>query len=123
MYIKKLNMKSEFNYNYMWLTIAFPQMALLYFVAQILGGLAGSGLLLYITPSDVYALGGQNGFCSTVPNPTVSIAQALTVEYVATMVLVTISCTAWDPRNAKLQDSIALKLGLTVSALSIAFVS
>lgn len=104
------------------------QIGILYVASQLLGATLGFRLLLLIAPTHILNIisgGVENstgGYCTTIPHTDVTDIQAILIEFFATMVLVLISISAWDPANAKKQDSISLKLGLTVSALSMAFV-
>lgn len=96
-------------------------MAILYITAQLLGSIVGFGFLIFITPIQNFEV--VKSFGSTIPSEGLTIWQAVLVEFLATMVLTMISCAAWDPRHARKQDAMPLKLGLAVSALSVCFVS
>lgn len=94
-------------------------MACIYFVAQLLGAFMGYGLLLVITPADIFGpLGAeQTGLCVTAPHASLTPYQALAFEYISTTVLIMICAGVWDPRNAKYQDSIPLKFGFAITAI------
>jgi len=100
--------------------ISIP-MAIAYVIAQLAGAIMGFGLLMLLTPSEIFRPEGMEGagVCSTVPRPELTTAQVFFLEYFATTVLITLCCSSWDPRNAKLQDSVALKFGFAVAVLSI----
>ncbi|XP_061402636.1 aquaporin-4-like [Musca vetustissima] len=85
-------------------------MVLAYFVGQFLGSIAGFGLLKLIVSTD-------NGFCMTLPGNNISTGQAFAIEFVITSILITVCCSTWDDKNSKFQDSLALRLGLTVGTL------
>lgn len=94
-------------------------MACVYFVAQMLGAFMGYGLLMVITPADVFRPFGATGpaVCVTAPYPELSPFQAVAIEYISTTILILICGGVWDPRNAKHQDSIPLKFGFAITAI------
>lgn len=100
-------------------------MAIAYLVAQMAGAIMGFGLLTLLIPSELFPAEGslEAGVCSTVPRPELTTVQVFFLEYFATTVLITLCCSSWDPRNAKQQDSVALKFGFAVAVLSITVVS
>lgn len=100
-------------------------MAIVYFIAQVIGACLGMGLLILLTPSNIFLPEGHvgAGLCSTVPHVDLTTAQVFFLEFISTMVLITLCCSSWDPRNAHLQDSVPIKFGLTVAVLSITVVS
>lgn len=99
-------------------------MAIIYFFAQLIGATIGYRFIVALTPVKALALSaGQHGFCQTAPHDDLNEAQAFACEYIATMVLISVCCAVWDPRNAKHQDSIPIKFGLTITVLSFIFVS
>lgn len=99
-------------------------MACLYFVAQMIGAVIGYGLLKGLTPDQIFnEKAGDYGFCATAPVDGITPFQAFMMEFIATMILTIICCSVWDPRNAKYQESIALKFGFAITLLSFAFVS
>ncbi|KAK6634091.1 hypothetical protein RUM44_004699 [Polyplax serrata] len=96
-------------------------MAAVYIVGQILGGIIGFGFLKAITPADKLHANGfeQHGLCSTVPNPDISVVQALLSEFLLTSILLLVVCSAWDPRNAH-HDSMSVKFGFSIYSLAYA---
>lgn len=96
-------------------------MACVYFVAQMLGAFMGYGLLMVVTPADVFAPLGATGpgLCVTAPHPDISPFQAVAMEYIATTILILICGGVWDPRNSKYQDSIPMKFGFAITAIGI----
>ncbi|XP_063708189.1 aquaporin AQPAn.G-like [Culicoides brevitarsis] len=91
------------------------KMSLLYILAQFLGGFLGYGLLKLATPEPIFV----SNICVTSPAPEISLFQALLIEFCMTTILLLVCCGVWDPRSAKNTDSIPLKFGFTVAALSI----
>lgn len=100
-------------------------MALMYVVAQLIGGFMGYGALKMLTPEETFtnALEKGAGFCVTSPNPKISLPQAVGIEFLATAVLTLVCCGVWDPRNAKHHDSVPLRFGFTIGCLAVAAVS
>lgn len=100
-------------------------MAIAYVIAQVAGAIMGFGLLMLLTPSELFRPEGTigAGLCSTVPRPELTTAQVFFLEYFATTVLITLCCASWDPRNTKFQDSVAIKFGFAVAVLSMTVVS
>lgn len=99
-------------------------MAILYFIAQMIGAVAGYGLLKALTPYSVFnENAGEYGFCATAPHADLTTFQAFMHEYVATMFLISLCCSVWDERNAKNTDSSPLKFGFAIMVLSMIFVS
>lgn len=95
----------------------------IYFVAQMLGGFMGFGLLKLVIPTNIFRPTNLNsteapGLCTTMPNEGVSDIQALTIEFVATTVLILVCCAVWDDRNAHLLDSVALRFGFVIFMLA-----
>lgn len=102
------------------------QVALVYFVAEMLGALAGYGLLKWLIPRHIEAqtMGDSyDGMCVTVLHTDFSEWHGVVVEFIATGVLILLCCACWDPRNAQQTDSLPLKFGFAVTTLSITFVS
>lgn len=96
----------------------------MYVIAQFLGAYLGYGLIMLITPSEIVETAvGNDGLCVTMPHEDVLPWQAFIVEFVATTALVWFCCGLWDPRNAALQDSAALKFGLAIAGLAAVTVS
>lgn len=99
-------------------------MAILYFFGQLIGAVLGYRLLQALTPVTILEENsGQYGFCANAPHAQLSVAQSFFIEFFATLVLISVCCGVWDPRNAKNQDSVALKFGFVVTLLSFIFVS
>lgn len=100
-----------------------PFLAVVYFVAEILGALlATHALKLTVSPS-LYAKYNSStescGFCCTCVQPGVTLTQAFVLEFVATALLVYFFCSIWDWRNMRLNDSTGLKFGLLMALLYI----
>uniref|UniRef100_A0A1I8MED3 Major intrinsic protein n=1 Tax=Musca domestica TaxID=7370 RepID=A0A1I8MED3_MUSDO len=85
-------------------------MILAYFLGQFLGSVVGFGLLKVIVST-------EDGFCMTLPGNNISTGQAFAIELVITSILIAVCCSSWDDKNSKYQDSLALRLGLTVGTL------
>lgn len=99
-------------------------MGAVYFVAQLLGGFMGFGILKAVTPSHVFNRAeNSTGICTTSLGLDVSPVQAVAVEFLLTMVLILVCCGVWDPRNAKHHDSVPLRFGLAVACLALVGVS
>lgn len=99
-------------------------MAIVYVFAQYIGATIGYRLLQLLTPVNVLnASSGTSGFCVTAPHEDLTGFQTFLLEYIATMVLISLCCAVWDPQNASKQDSIPIKFGLAVFALSFTVVS
>lgn len=77
-----------------------------------------------ITPAELFNDGNPNsiGFCVTVVHPGISSVQAVLIEVFCTSFILCAACATWDPRCAHTTDSIALRFGLSVAALSFAAV-
>uniref|UniRef100_A0A8D9B7Z0 Aquaporin-4 n=1 Tax=Cacopsylla melanoneura TaxID=428564 RepID=A0A8D9B7Z0_9HEMI len=93
-----------------------------YILSQVFGCLVGVGLLNIITPDVIMypaVHGPVNGFCTTVPHPSLSTVQAFLAEFFATSLLIFTCCGIWDSRNARFGDSNAIKFALVVALLSI----
>lgn len=96
-------------------------MAGVYFVAQMLGGFIGFGLLKVVVPPEaIRANNATVGLCTTVPHPSIGPIQAVSIEFLITMVLIMVCCAVWDPRNSKTHDSVSLRFGFTITALACA---
>lgn len=91
-------------------------------IAQCLGAFMGYGLLIVLTPINVIESSGPS-VCVTKPHPDVTVIQAFSIEFLATVALIWFCCSIWDPRNAKSHDSIPLRFGLAVSGIASATVS
>ena len=59
-------------------------------------------------------------FCVTHLHEKVSVIQGLFIEGIATAVLMLLACAIWDKKNEKNTDSVAIKFGLTITALATA---
>lgn len=100
--------------------ISIP-MACIYFMAQMLGGFMGFGLLKVVIPTHIFNPNNSTegpGLCTTMPHEGVSNIQALTIEFVATTVLILVCCAVWDERNSHLHDSVALRFGFLIFMLA-----
>jgi len=73
-----------------------------------------------ITNGTVYQTAG---LCSPGIHSEITVAQGFAVEFLSTLILVFVCCGVWDYRNKERQDSIPLKFGFAVAALSMAAVS
>lgn len=99
-------------------------MAILYFLAQLIGGTLGFRLVQALAPTKVFAISsGDYGVCQTAPHADLTEIDAFIIEYIATTVLISICAGLWDPRNGTKQDSVPLKFGLAITILSLIFVS
>jgi aquaporin related protein len=93
-----------------------PVMGLVYVIAQFIGATLGYGLLKILVP-EKYA---GDGFCVTTLNENISVIQGLGIETVITTLLILICCAVWDKRNAEKADSLPLRFGLAIAAISMA---
>ncbi|XP_002138557.1 aquaporin [Drosophila pseudoobscura] len=95
-------------------------MAIAYFVAQVAGAFIGYGLLVAVLPHNaIKGVDNPAGVCVTVLASDISVLQGVFIEFLITCCLVMVACSVWDPRNAKLKDSVPVRFGLTVSCLII----
>lgn len=100
-------------------------MAGFYVIAQCLGALLGFGLLKMITPPMLTHDGDAstiNRFCTNDINANLSVGHGIGAEALATGVFVFFACSIWDSRNAKNTDSVALRFGLCITVLCLAFI-
>lgn len=100
--------------------ISIP-MAGIYVMAQLLGGFMGFGLLKLVIPSHIFNPSNSSegpGLCTTMPHEDISDIQALTIEFVATTVLILVCCAVWDHRNVNLHDSVSLRFGFLIFMLA-----
>lgn len=97
-------------------------MACLYVIAQCIGAFMGYGLLIILTPSTILTASAPS-LCVTKPHASVSAPQAFLIEFLATAALIWFCCGVWDPRNAKAQDSVAIRFALAIAGLASATVS
>lgn len=76
------------------------QMAFVYFVAQLMGAFMGYGLLILVTPADIFRPFGIDvpELCMTLPFKDLTPVQAVAMEYISTSVLILICGGVWDPR-------------------------
>ncbi|XP_023177382.1 aquaporin-like isoform X2 [Drosophila hydei] len=96
------------------------QMAILYFVAQILGGSIGYGLLVASMPKNMICNSlTPMGACVTSVASNITLWQAVIIEFLLTSILICVCCGVWDLRNADVQDSVPIRFGLTVSCIGI----
>ncbi|XP_037813727.1 aquaporin AQPcic-like [Lucilia sericata] len=86
-------------------------MLLVYFIGQFFGAIAGFGLLVAVSSPM------HDKFCMTLPNGNITQLQVFVVEFIVTSMLVVVCCAVWDSRNVKHQDSLPVRLGLTVGCL------
>jgi len=98
------------------------QMAIVYFVGQMLGGFIGFGLLKAMVPNEAIFPNNSTepGLCTTVPRADLHPGQAVAIEFMVTSCLILVVCAVWDPRNAKYHDSVTIRFGLAVAALACA---
>lgn len=84
-----------------------------------LGAFMGYGLLMVVTPADIFRPLNATGpnLCVTEPYAELSPIVALAMEYISTSILIFIVGGVWDPRNAQYQDSIPLKFGFAITAI------
>ncbi|KAM7358356.1 aquaporin AQPcic-like [Cochliomyia hominivorax] len=95
-------------------------MAIGYALAQILGAICGYGLLKIFLPMDLIQMPGkENGLCLSAIHSGIATWQAVGIEMCITGALIWVCCGIWDPRNKMLQDSVPIRVGLTVASLSI----
>ncbi|XP_036330552.1 aquaporin AQPAe.a-like isoform X2 [Rhagoletis pomonella] len=94
-------------------------MAGVYFVAQMLGGFIGYGLLKALIPINAVTLNGPHNLCVTTVHAEISAWQGCAIEFIITGVLIFTCCGVWDPRNSKFHDSVPIRFGLAISCLAI----
>ncbi|XP_034478929.1 aquaporin [Drosophila innubila] len=105
--------------NFIYGGISLP-MALLYFVAQMLGSFIGYGLLKASLPDNVVcSTETPAGVCLTLVASGIPVWRGLLIEFLITFVLIAICCAVWDPRNAMFQDSTSIRFGLAIGCLSL----
>ncbi|XP_076269469.1 aquaporin AQPAe.a-like isoform X2 [Rhynchophorus ferrugineus] len=101
----------------------------IYFAGQLVGALAGFGLLNIVTPSKF--LGNELiqvnnvtvktlGVCSPALHPDVTPFQGFFVEFLITMILALVCCGVWDYRNHDKHDSVSIRFGFTIAVLAMA---
>ncbi|KAF7283603.1 hypothetical protein GWI33_023334 [Rhynchophorus ferrugineus] len=91
-----------------------PTMALVYIAGQFVGALLGLFLLKIVMPPEWVS----DGFCLTKPFAQITPMQTLVIETIITAVLILVCCGVWDPRNSHKDDSVSLRFGLVVAAIS-----
>ncbi|CAG9813985.1 unnamed protein product [Phaedon cochleariae] len=93
----------------------------LFFLGQLVGSLAGYGLVKVSTPTRYGKFQNETiGLCSPDPSTEISTFQMALIEFILTFILIWVCCAIWDDRNKKLIDSVALRLGFTVAGLALA---
>lgn len=93
----------------------------IYFMGQMLGAFMGFGLLKVVIPNTIINPTNSSegpGLCTTVPHQDLSNIQALTIEFIATALLILVCCAVWDHRNDHLHDSVSLRFGFVVFMLA-----
>lgn len=97
--------------------------AIAYVVAQFIGATVGYGMLMMITPPELFNDGISNssaGLCVTVVHPGISTVQAILIEILCTSFILCAACATWDPRCAHMTDSTAIRFGFSVVGISLA---
>ncbi|CAK9819236.1 Aquaporin AQPAe.a [Anthophora plagiata] len=96
---------------------------IVYVIAQFIGATIGYGLLMTITPPELFNDGYSNStssFCVTVVHPSISTTQAILIETLCTSFILCAACATWDPRCAHTTDSTAIRFGFSVVGISLA---
>ncbi|KOC59814.1 Aquaporin AQPAe.a [Habropoda laboriosa] len=95
---------------------------IVYVIAQFIGATVGYGMLMTITPPELFNDGYSNSsnFCVTVVHPGISTTQAILIETLCTSFILCAACATWDPRCAHTTDSTAIRFGFSVVAISLA---
>ncbi|XP_071862605.1 aquaporin AQPAe.a [Bombus fervidus] len=96
---------------------------ILYAIAQFIGATIGYGLLMTITPPELFNDGYSNssvGHCVTVVHPGINTTQAILIEILCTSFILCAACATWDPRCAHTTDSTAIRFGFSVVGISLA---
>ncbi|XP_066601399.1 aquaporin AQPcic-like [Prorops nasuta] len=96
--------------------------ALFYICAQMIGAVAGYGMLKVLTPSGLLTSGRSNegGFCATSLHSELSPIQGMLMEASATGLLMLLACALWDHRCHRSTESASIKFGLAVACLAMA---
>ncbi|KAJ8911830.1 hypothetical protein NQ315_012560, partial [Exocentrus adspersus] len=94
--------------------VVTPIMAVIYVIAQFLGAILGFSLLKILIPDDYF----NPGFCMTLPNNLITSLQALAIEIIITTILIVVVCAVWDKRNIDKPDSVPLRFGFVIVAIS-----
>ncbi|XP_059490930.1 uncharacterized protein LOC132205698 [Neocloeon triangulifer] len=99
------------------LEVIQTKMLMVYIPAQICGGIAGYGMLMAMTTSDILSAdGGANGFCVSSPNSAVTLTNAFMSEFFATAMLMLVVCAVCDQRSPHNQ-TVPLQIGLAITGL------
>lgn len=96
---------------------------IVYAVGQFIGATIGYGLLMTVTPPELFNDGVSNssvGHCVTVVHPGISTTQAVLVEILCTSFILCAASATWDPRCAHTTDSTAIRFGFSVVGVSLA---
>ncbi|XP_076276550.1 aquaporin AQPAn.G [Lasioglossum baleicum] len=96
---------------------------IMYALGQFLGATLGYGVLMMITPPELFHDGNPNstvGLCVTVVHEGVGTAQAILIEILCTSFILCAACATWDPRCAHTTDSTAIRFGFSVVGISLA---
>ncbi|KAK9500110.1 hypothetical protein O3M35_001440 [Rhynocoris fuscipes] len=88
----------------------------IYILAEVIGATMGVGFLIALTPKVIL---GDNPVCMTLPDPTVSAAQALALEYTITTLLLLVLLSTSDVRNADKQETVPIKFAFLIIAVSL----
>lgn len=90
--------------------------AIVYVIAQFIGATVGYGMLMMITPPELFNDGSNStaGLCVTVVHPGISTVQAILIETLCTSFILCAACATWDPRCAHMPDSTAIRFGFSV---------
>ncbi|XP_030562584.1 probable aquaporin NIP-type [Drosophila novamexicana] len=91
------------------------QLMLCYMLAQLLGAFCGAGMAFGAQPN------GAKQFCATVP--ILKDYLYLVVELLAMMLLMFAYCAIWDKRSDNAYDTMSLRIGFTIAALSFATIN
>lgn len=101
------------------LKIISAPMAIIYFVAQLIGATVGFTLLQQLIPPNIMSQSLRDGgFCLTTVQSDLDPTKGVIFEFIATSVLILLCCATWDYRNNKWQDGIAMKFGFAITLLS-----
>ncbi|XP_017759726.1 PREDICTED: aquaporin AQPAe.a-like isoform X2 [Eufriesea mexicana] len=95
---------------------------IVYTIGQFIGATVGYGLLMTITPPELFNDGSNStmGHCVTAIHPGISITQAILIEVLCTSFILCAACATWDPRCAHTTDSTAIRFGFSVVGISLA---
>ncbi|CAG9813987.1 unnamed protein product [Phaedon cochleariae] len=91
-----------------------PLLGVIYVAAQFIGALLGFALLKILIPEDYI----NDGLCMTSPHKLITTMQALAIEIIITAVLIIVILAVWDKRNADKPDSVAIRFGFVIAAIS-----